>query len=84
MYNLANMYYSGTGTVKDLKMSYKMFLKSKINGITESEFFIKEISNILKPEELSVLNANLILLLKRKLCYLKLVNEYNFLLFAHE
>ncbi len=67
MYNLANMYYSGTGTVKDLKMSYKMFLKSKINGITESEFFIKEISNILKPEELSVLNAEFDSLIEKKI-----------------
>ena len=67
MYNLANMYFSGTGTVKDLKMAYKLFLKSKMNGILESEYFINKISNILKPEELSLLNNEFESLIEKKI-----------------
>jgi len=67
MFNIANMYYSGVGTVKDLKMAYKMFLKSKINGIPESEFFIKEITNTLTVEELSLLNKEFDSLIEKKI-----------------
>ena len=67
MYNLANMYFSGTGTVKDMKMSYKMFLKSKMNGISESEFYLKKISETLKPEELNLLNAEFDALIEKKI-----------------
>ena len=67
MYNLANMYFSGTGTVKDMKMSYKMFLKSKMNGISESEFYLKKISEILKPVELNLLNAEFDSLIEKKI-----------------
>ena len=67
MYNLANMFYSGTGTVKDLKMAYKMFLKARMNGIGESDHFIKEISKNLKPEELSLLNKEFDSLIEKKI-----------------
>ena len=67
MYNLANMHFSGTGTVKDLKMAYKLFLKSKMNGINESEYFINQISNILSPEELSLLNNEFESLIEKKI-----------------
>ncbi len=67
MYNLANMHFSGTGTVKDLKMAYKLFLKSKMNGIVESEYFINQISNILSPEELSLLNNEFESLIEKKI-----------------
>ena len=69
MYNLANMHFSGTGTVKDLKMAYKLFLKSKMNGIVESEYFINQISNILSPEELSLLNSEFESLIEKRLFY---------------
>tara|TARA_B100000686_G_C16573527_1_gene854223 strand:+ start:222 stop:902 length:681 start_codon:yes stop_codon:yes gene_type:complete len=67
MYNLANMYYLGVGTVKDLKMAYKMFLHSKIGGIGESRFFIDEISRIITPEELVVLNEEFNSLIEKKI-----------------
>ncbi len=67
MYNLANMHFSGTGTVKDLKMAYKLFLKSKMNGIKESEHFIKEITTLLKPEELNLLNSEFESLIEKKI-----------------
>jgi TPR repeat protein len=67
MYNLANMHYSGVGTVKDLKMAYKMFLKSKIHGIEESNSFLKKISNVLKPEELALLNKEFESLIEKKI-----------------
>ena len=67
MYNLANMYYSGVGTVKDLKMAYKMFLKSKIHGIEESNSFLKNISNVLSPEELALLNKEFESLIEKKI-----------------
>ena len=38
------MHFTGTGTVKDLKMAYKLFLKSKMHGIEESEYFIEQIA----------------------------------------
>ena len=66
MYNIANMYYKGVGTVKDLKMAYKMFLKSRLNGIKESEFFIKEITNVLTIEELNLLNKEFDSLIEKK------------------
>ena len=67
MFNLANMYYSGVGTVKDLKMAYKMFLKSKLNGIKESEFYINKIANMLTPEELNLLNTEFDSLIEKKI-----------------
>ena len=67
MFNLANMHFSGTGTIKDLKMAYKMFLKSKMNGITESEYYIKLISNSLTPEELNLLNSEFDSLIEKKI-----------------
>ncbi len=67
MYNIANMHFSGTGTIKDLKMAYKMFLKSKMNGITESEYYIKLISNSLTPEELNLLNSEFDSLIEKKI-----------------
>ena len=62
MYNLANMHFTGTGTVKDLKMAYKLFLKSKMHGIEESEI---QISISLKPEELALLNNEFESLMKK-------------------
>ena len=51
------MYYSGTGTVKNLKLAYKMFLNAKISGIDESNYFIKKITQEqITPQELIVLN----------------------------
>ena len=67
MFNLANMYYSGVGTVKDLKMAYKMFLKSKLNGINESEFYINKMANMLTPEELNLLNTEFDSLIEKKI-----------------
>ncbi len=67
MYNLANMHFTGTGTVKDLKMAYKLFLKSKMHGIEESEYFIKQISISLKPEELALLNNEFESLIEKKI-----------------
>ena len=67
MYNLANMHFSGTGTVKDLKMAYKLFLKSKMNGISESDFFITKIENILTQEELNLLNSEFESLIEKKI-----------------
>lgn len=67
MYNIANMHYSGIGTVKDLKMAYKMFLKSKLNGIKESKYFINKISSVLKPEELNLLNSEFDSLIEKKI-----------------
>ena len=61
------MYYKGVGTVKDLKMAYKMFLKSRLNGIKESEFFIKEITNVLTIEELNLLNKEFDSLIEKKI-----------------
>ena len=55
MYNLAHMYYSGTGTVKNLKLAYKMFLNAKISGINESNYFINKITQEITPQELIVL-----------------------------
>ena len=43
-FNLANMYYSGEGTTKDIETAYKLFLQSKIRGIKESEYYINLIS----------------------------------------
>jgi hypothetical protein len=67
MFNLANMYYSGTGTVRDLKMAYKMFLKSRLNGIEESNYFIKQIINILSAEEITFLNNEFDSLIEKKI-----------------
>ena len=67
MYNLGNMYYTGTGTVKDLKMAYRTFLLSRMSGITESDFFIKEISDLLTPEELKYLNDQFASLIENKI-----------------
>ena len=43
-FNLANMHYSGVGTVKNIKKAYKLFLIAKINGIDESEYYLKKIN----------------------------------------
>ena len=67
MFNLANMHFSGTGTVKDLKMAYKLFLKSRMNGVKESDYFIEEITNQLKPEELNLLNSEFESLIEKKI-----------------
>ena len=67
MFNLANMYYSGTGTVKDLKKAYKTFLLARLNGISESDFFIKEISNKLSSAELIFLNKTFSSLIENKI-----------------
>ena len=67
MYNLANMHFTGTGTVKDLKMAYKLFLKSKMHGIEESEYFIDQIEISLKPEELTLLNKEFESLIENKI-----------------
>ncbi len=67
MYNLANMFFSGTGTVKDLKMAYKMFLKARMNGVEESNYFIREISNVLTNEELTLLNKEFDSLIEKKI-----------------
>ena len=67
MFNLANMHFTGTGTVKDLKMAYKLFLKSKMHGIKESEYFIEQIAISLKPEELTVLNKEFESLIEKKI-----------------
>ena len=67
MYKLANMHFPGTGTVKDLKMDYKLFLKSKMHGIKESEYFIEKIAISLKPEELNLLNKEFESLIEKKI-----------------
>ena len=67
MYNLANMYYSGTGTVKNLKLAFKMFLNARINGIIESDYFIKKISQEITPEELNFLNEEFSALIEEKI-----------------
>tara|TARA_B100000989_G_scaffold297643_1_gene284119 strand:- start:4583 stop:5215 length:633 start_codon:yes stop_codon:yes gene_type:complete len=67
MFNLANMYYSGTGTVKDLKKAYKTFLLARLNGISESDFFIEEISKKLSTAELSYLNKTFSSLIENKI-----------------
>jgi hypothetical protein len=61
------MYYSGTGTVKNLKLAYKMFLNARISGIGESNFYIQKISSELTPEELLVLNSEFGSLIEEKI-----------------
>ena len=67
LYNLANMYYSGTGTTKDYKTAYKLFLKSKIKGVEESQYYIEKISGDITPEELSFLNKEFESLIEKKI-----------------
>ena len=67
MFNLANMYFTGVGTVKDIKMAYKLFLKSKMNGIDESKYYIDKISKTLSPEELGSLNNEFSSLIEKKI-----------------
>ena len=44
-FNLANMHFSGVGTVKNIKKAYRLFLIAKINGIDESEHYLKKFEN---------------------------------------
>ena len=67
MYNLANMYYSGIGTVKNLKQAYKMFLNAKIRGINESNFFLDKITKEITPQELIVLTEEFSSLIEEKI-----------------
>ena len=67
MYNLAHMYYSGTGTVKNLKLAFKTFLNAKINGISESGYFIEKISKEITPQELIVLTEEFSSLIEEKI-----------------
>ena len=67
MYNLAHMYYSGVGTVKNLKLAYKMFLNAKISGINESNYFIEKITKELSPQELIVLTEEFASLIEEKI-----------------
>ena len=61
------MYFTGVGTVKDIKMAYKLFLKSKMNGIDESKYYIDKISKSLSPEELGSLNNEFSSLIEKKI-----------------
>ena len=67
MYNLAHMYYSGIGTVKNLKLAYKMFLNAKISGINESNYFIDKITKEITPQELLVLTDEFSSLIEEKI-----------------
>ena len=66
-FNLANMHYSGVGTVKNIKKAYKLFLIAKINGIDESEYYLKKIQEQISPEELMVLNSEYGSLIEEKI-----------------
>ena len=66
MYNLAHMYYSGIGTIKILKLAYKMFLNAKISGINESNYFIDKITKI-TPQELLALTEEFSSLIEEKI-----------------
>ena len=48
-------------------ISYKLFLKSKMHGIEESEYFIEQIAISLRPEELTLLNKEFELLIEKKI-----------------
>ena len=48
-------------------MAYKLFLKSKMHGIKESEYFIEQIAISLKPEELTLLNNEFESLIEKKI-----------------
>ena len=67
MFNLANMYFSGEGTTKDIQTAYKLFLQSKIRGIKESEYYINLISSDLSFEELNYLNEENKQLIEKKM-----------------
>ena len=66
-FNLANMHYSGVGTVKNIKKAYKLILIAKINGIDESEYYLKKIQEQISPEELMVLNSEYGSLIEEKI-----------------
>ena len=53
-FNLGNLLYAGEGALKDYVLAYKWFKISLLNGIKESETFLKKVSINMHQDEVSL------------------------------
>ena len=55
-FNLANLFINGDGTLKDYIKAYKWYKLSLLNGEDKSKKFLKKLSLIMHPSEISLAN----------------------------